>query len=166
MALRFASTSSTSVYGAWPGQTAYLGCRFVSGLGTTHYAWVKLSVDPLVANMTIMGYAFEATPNTAITAGDEGVISSLSDHLGSGRLQVFPNPVKDLTTVRLGDDLNGQVTIQVLDGIGRVMREDHLSTLNGTRTLDLDLSALPAGNYFVAVRSGDRVIHRKVTKVN
>jgi hypothetical protein len=165
LGVQFTAGSGSGTYGNWPGQTAYLGCRFVSGLGTTHYAWVQLAVDAQVNNLTIIGYAFETTPDSLILAGDEGIASSVADLLGSGRLQVFPNPVKDLTTVRLGDDMNGQVSVQVLDGIGRVVQENQMNTINGTRSLDLDLSALPAGNYFVAVRSGDRVIHRKITKV-
>ncbi|MBL8001600.1 MAG: T9SS type A sorting domain-containing protein [Flavobacteriales bacterium] len=166
MALRFATSSSTGVYGAWPGQTAYLGCRFVSGMGDTHYAWVQLAVDPLVGDMTIMGYAFEATPNTAIVAGDQGTTTSVLDLEGSARMQVFPNPVRDIAVLRLGDDIEGNVSVQVLDAIGRVMQRAELNTMSGSRSIELDLSTLPNGTYFVSVRNGERVMHRKVTKAD
>lgn len=166
MALRFVSGSSTGLYGAWAGQTAYLGCRFVSGMGDTHYAWVQLAVDPLVGDMTILGYAFEASPNTAIEAGDQGTATSVLDLEGSARMQVFPNPVRDLAVLKLGDDIEGQVSIQVLDAIGRVMQRAELNAMSGSRSIELDMSTLPKGTYFVSVRHGDRVMHRKVTKAD
>lgn len=163
----FASSSNGSItaYGPWPGQTGYLGCRFTAGGGGVHYAWVHVSVDPSVTNITILGYAFEGTPNAAILAGDQGIPSAVADLEGASRLEVFPNPVKDLTTVRFGEALNGQITVQVLDGIGRVLQE-HATSISAERSMTLDLSDLPTGTYFVAVRSGDRIIHRTVTKAN
>lgn len=166
LGLRFATPSSSSLYGAWPGQTAYLGCRFVSGMGATHYAWVHLSVEPLVGNMTIRGYAFDATPNTAIIAGDQGTTTSVMEGAGSSDLAVFPNPVRDMARVRVGDALQGQVAVQVLDGIGRVVQRAELNLATGQRTVEIDMAALPAGTYFVSVRNGDRVLHRKVSKVD
>jgi len=166
MAIRVTSGSSNSLYGAWPGQTSYLGCRFVSGAGDTLYAWVQLAVDPQVNSMTILGYAFETTPNTAIIAGDQGTATAVLDLAGSARMQVYPNPLRDRATLRIGDDLQGQVSVQVVDGIGRIIQRAELNTLNGSRTMEIDLSTVPTGTYFVAVRNGDRVMHRKVTKVD
>lgn len=166
LGIRFATPSSSSLYGAWPGQTAYLGCRFVSGMGDTHYAWVHLSVEPLVGNITILGYAFDATPNTPIIAGDQGTTTSVLDREGSARMQVFPNPVRDVAVLKLGDDIEGVVSVQVLDAIGRVMQRAELNTISGSRSIELDLSTLPNGTYFVSVRNGERVMHRKVTKTD
>jgi hypothetical protein len=116
--------------------------------------------------MTILGYAFEATPNTAIDAGDQGTTTSMLDLEGSARLQVFPNPVRDMAVLRLADDIEGNVSVQVLDAIGRVMQRAELNTASGSRSIELDLSALPNGTYFVSVRNGERVMHRKVTKAD
>lgn len=166
MALRLVYSASTGAYGEFLGQTAYLGCRFVSGLGATHYAWVHITVDPQVADMTILGYAFESTPNTAIQAGDQGSTISILERGGPSKLQVFPNPVRDRATLRLPEGLEGQVTVEVLDGIGQVMQRSEFNASTGMRTSELDLASLPAGTYFMSVRNGDRVMHRKVTKVN
>jgi hypothetical protein len=79
---------------------------------------------------------------------------------------VFPNPVRDRATLRLPEGLEGQVTVEVLDGIGQVMQRSEFNASTGMRTSELDLASLPAGTYFMSVRNGDRVMHRKVTKVN
>jgi hypothetical protein len=54
----------------------YLGLRFTDN-GAVHYGWMRLSV---IADVTkfpsiivkVSGYAYEATPDTAIVAGDRG----------------------------------------------------------------------------------------------
>jgi hypothetical protein len=79
---------------------------------------------------------------------------------------VFPNPVRDMARVRVGDALQGQVSVQVLDGIGRVVQRAELNVATGQRVMEIDMNALPAGTYFVSVRNGDRVLHRKVSKVD
>ena len=48
------------------GKTAYLGFRFQIN-GETHYGWAKLTVSGIEATLT--GYAYEATPGQALTAG-------------------------------------------------------------------------------------------------
>jgi len=56
----------------------YLGVRFqnLTGGGTTHYGWVRLDTDVNGTNiMTIKDFAFNATPDEGIAAGDQGVLS-------------------------------------------------------------------------------------------
>ena len=64
---------------AWCGDVndGYLGVRFVSlTTGTTHYGWVRLDTDVNGDNLiTVKDFAFEATPDTAIQAG-EGLSNS------------------------------------------------------------------------------------------
>ncbi len=166
LGLRFASSSSQGTYGNFSGQTAYLGCRFVNTGGDTLYAWVHLAVDAQVGNMTILGYAYETTANTAIVAGDQGTTTGVNLPRALTEIKLYPNPTRDLATLRLGDDLTGQVSVQVLDGIGRQVQRAELNMASGTRSFQVDLSALPAGTYFVTVRNGGNVAHRKLVKTN
>lgn len=52
----------------------YLGVKFLNlTSGSTHYGWVRLDTDVNGDNlMVVKDYAFEATPDTAIAAGDQG----------------------------------------------------------------------------------------------
>ncbi|MBL0280091.1 MAG: T9SS type A sorting domain-containing protein [Chitinophagales bacterium] len=47
----------------------YLGVKFLSG-GTLHYGWMRLSCTVAPVTYTIRDYAYEATANTPIIAGD------------------------------------------------------------------------------------------------
>ena len=63
----------------------YLGVRFTDN-GAVHYGWMRLTVtaDPhrLPAIIVkISGYAYEATPDTAIIAGDRGRGTAQSPHV-------------------------------------------------------------------------------------
>lgn len=69
------TTGGTShVRGKWVNATnAYLGLKFEIH-GQTHYGWARLSVRRHYFHITavLTGYAYESTPNTAITAGQTG----------------------------------------------------------------------------------------------
>lgn len=64
----------------------YLGVRFTSN-GQTHYGWVRMTVNAKLPSFPfrptvvakITGYAYEATPDKAIIAGDRGLGSSAAN---------------------------------------------------------------------------------------
>lgn len=48
----------------------YFGFRFLNeGGNTVHYGWAQLALGSTITNRTLVGYAFESTPLTAIQAG-------------------------------------------------------------------------------------------------
>jgi hypothetical protein len=48
----------------------YVGFRFLNEAGSTvHYGWMQLGFGATVTQRTLLGYAFESTPNLAIQAG-------------------------------------------------------------------------------------------------
>ena len=81
----------TILKGQFANTTAkYLGFRF-TGSGGPHYGWMRLSVvaDPSVfpsLTVKVSGYAYEATPNTAIIAGDRGLGSTAANAGSLGAL--------------------------------------------------------------------------------
>ncbi|MCB9170033.1 MAG: T9SS type A sorting domain-containing protein [Flavobacteriales bacterium] len=164
LAYRIFTSSSAGSFGPWFGQDGYLGCRFTDGGGSTHYAWVHLQVGAVAEQVTVLGYAYEQTPDMGIAAG-AGEATGIANTPSPLGLEVFPDPVQNMATVRITTAQEGRVSVQVVNGMGQVMVQRETATSAGTRTLDLDLSALPAGTYFVSLRSGKRVVHQKVTKV-
>jgi hypothetical protein len=92
-----------------------LGVSFVFD-GNTHYGWVRMDTDVNGENLiTIKGYAFEATPDTAIVAGDEGVLGNndnnlngFAQYVADGQLNLKANTAMSSVTVF---DISGKQVI-------------------------------------------------------
>ncbi|MBV8251399.1 MAG: zinc-dependent metalloprotease [Chitinophaga sp.] len=61
---------STSTYTPWNGQTGYAGFNFTS-LGDTYYGWFRFKVQPNGTGYTLIDYAYNTKPSTAIKAGQQ-----------------------------------------------------------------------------------------------
>ncbi len=76
------------------------------------------------------------------------------------QLKVSPNPASDVVNVALelpeGGEVQGQAQVQVLDMSGRlVLQQEVQQNLNHLRA-SLDVSALPAGTYYLHLRDAKR----------
>jgi MYXO-CTERM domain-containing protein len=68
------SGGSVPTPSGWNGtnQSGYAGLRIDAGGGNYNYGWVALNWTESPENLTISGFAFENSYNTAILAGDQG----------------------------------------------------------------------------------------------
>jgi hypothetical protein len=84
----------------------------------------------------------------------------------SSLVSVYPNPAHLLATIVLETDAPGPTRLDLMDVLGRRVR-----TLAdgyfypGRHTIPLDASSLPAGVYFIRLRTGDRVDTRSLVVV-
>ncbi|MDT3740416.1 MAG: T9SS type A sorting domain-containing protein [Candidatus Kapabacteria bacterium] len=95
----------------------------------------------------------EYTKNCAVQAVTEDVgcsiiISSVND-AAAGNIEVFPNPVTDLLTIRNINESNNYSTVNLYDMFGRLLISDGL--VSGTNTLDV--SGLSTGVYSIRVNN-------------
>ena len=72
---------------------------------------------------------------------------------------MFPNPAKENVTVRLNSNSFGNVTIRVIDLQGKQIIEQPFSE---EHTMELDVSDLQSGMYFVKLNSKDNVQVKKL----
>ncbi len=71
------------------------------------------------------------------------------------RITVKPNPVENIATLSYSIPVSGEVKIGLYDMLGKkVWMLDDKLLQQGTYTLQLDVSGLPAGMYFVKVQTG------------
>ncbi|MDX1461680.1 MAG: T9SS type A sorting domain-containing protein [Marinirhabdus sp.] len=118
-----------------------LGVRFTFD-GNTHYGWVRMDTDVNGSNeMVVKGFAFEATPDTAIEAGDEGSPLGVAD-------QAFNNfsYFTDANTLTLSAaTAMDNVTIHNISG-----QQVSTSALTSNNER-VDISALSTGVYLATV---------------
>lgn len=67
---------------------------------------------------------------------------------------VFPNPATDYLFVQMQHDGNNETTVSLCDLMGKEVRSVTEKNL-GERMLRVDISSLPAGTYFLTIRSGN-----------
>lgn len=68
--------------------------------------------------------------------------------VSNGSLTLYPNPAHDEATIELvGDD--GDYEIELLNLQGQLLMQEHITVQDGSNSISLDLSTLPAGLYVV-----------------
>ncbi len=116
--------------------------------GTTYYWRVQgyLGVD---SSLWSQADSFTISP----TAGIEGVVSEPG-------VAVYPIPADETVTVQL-TALNAATKIELIDVTGNLIERRSLGVIS-SRQVDLDVSELPPGMYFVKVSYGDEQISKRV----
>jgi hypothetical protein len=93
--------------------------------------------------------------------GEKLVITGVSNYETHERLQVFPNPfINEITIEYPGTE---QFTIEILNSGGQKVFENNVTSRN---RFQVNLSAFPAGVYFVKAIAGKKVRIQKILKRN
>ena len=114
--------------------------------------WVTLSADNPVSE----GNDFEVT--------EEGIVSGLHEMGQEHNLAVFPNPAKDVLSIRLesAGNFEGQLSLTSLTGQTVLARQQDF--LPGSQTIVLNMVDVPFGIYFLQITTGREVVSVKVIK--
>lgn len=77
--------------------------------------------------------------------------------------RIYPNPVSDVAFIDINLQESAEVTLQVMDLMGKTISNQNLGTLSGTNKMTYDVSRLNAGMYMFRVTAGDLVSTKKIT---
>ena len=83
---------------------------------------------------------------------------------GAGGIQVYPNPVSggNLNVV-LTSETDGEMVLSLFNGMGQEVKRLRTDASIGNNTLDLDMSSVPAGTYYLKV--ADAAGHQYLQRV-
>jgi hypothetical protein len=77
-------------------------------------------------------------------------------------LLIYPNPVENTLFMEFNDFNTGQISLQLVDGFGRIVRAKDVYIRADKSSQDMDVSALPSGTYFLRYGAGRaRAIYKK-----
>ncbi|MEM1324083.1 MAG: PDZ domain-containing protein, partial [Bacteroidota bacterium] len=93
---------------------------------------------------------------------ERGIDMPLVQNLQIDRLAIFPNPNEGLFNIRFELPNNGSTAIRVFDARGRLVYTRDLGAFSGDFNDQIDLTANPAGTYFLMVQQDGYSITRKV----
>lgn len=138
--------------GNFLGTEGYIGVRFDIS-GQTHYGWVRVEMNATATQMIIKDYAYDATPNTAINAGDVG--TSVDELSFENNVQFINNQNNQITVKMNTTVTNGVINVVAMDG-------KNVSTVNVVNQTEVvDLSNLSSGIYMVNVTSNEGTVTKK-----
>ena len=64
-------------------------------------------------------------------------------------MSVYPNPAENMVTLEFNSYQGRAKTITFVNTLGQVLMEEKASVVDGLNKLEVDISSLPKGNYFV-----------------
>lgn len=97
----------------------------------------------------------------------QGVVLSAEDELPvAERINVYPNPTPNSVLIEFSDNYRGDVTVQVTDITGHVLRTMKYRKTQELLKQPLDLQYLAAGIYFIQIETGTRKAVKRVVKLN
>jgi hypothetical protein len=81
-------------------------------------------------------------------------------------MKVFPSNVKDILQVQLPNGLNGNVSLQIIDMSGRVIKKNNLASDGNALSTTMDVSTLVNGVYTLKAQAGNTSVISRFTKTN
>lgn len=129
------------------GADIYIGSRFLIGTNT-HYGWVRINVPANAGQATIKDFAYNATANGPINAGQTAGISEIDaaswTAYGSG------------SSIKIKSSIEGN--IEVIDLAGKVIST---GTINGGE-LTMNVANANTGMYIVRITNGSLTDTKKI----
>ncbi len=107
----------------------------------TRYYWRMRSTDGTVLGPWSAKYTFV----TGTTTG----IGSVSEY---NSLAIYPNPAQDIISIKLPDDLHGNIQMRIEDVSGKLVADENYSIPSQEkRVLNKDISTLAKGIYVISI---------------
>ncbi len=95
-------------------------------------------------------------PGGSVTDVDEDVDVNLPT------MQLYPNPAAAQATLTVDNPGDGGLEIEFIDAVGTLVRRMRIDAAQASSNQTLDLEGLPAGAYFVKVRTADHAVLQKL----
>jgi len=95
--------------------------------------------------------------------GDDGCLSATIDSEIINTIQILQNPVEDILTLQVQNSLNKKIELRILDINGKVHLSKSLETI--LSNININVSAIAQGSYFLQLASGDGIASYKFIKM-
>ena len=89
----------------------------------------------------------------------EAAVALSLESLHKLSFKLYPNPAKDMVTVTLSQNILNTTDISLIDIQGKTI---NIPKKEFNSTVELDVSSLNSGMYFIQLRSGNNIITEKL----
>jgi hypothetical protein len=93
-----------------------------------------------------------------------GAYLGVDENKISREVNVYPNPNNGLFYVEMEGDLGGKAYVEVLDLMGRVVKNQEMKSTANYSIATIEMEDAPAGNYFIKIQTNNAVFTKKFIK--
>lgn len=151
-----------------------------SGANTSGFGyWKSSDVTPYTGSIDTMLWNEMIYLNMHTTANAGGEIRGQVMHwtscadaalgitdnaVANTKVSVYPNPASDLVYVSLSSGAAEKTTIVITDVLGKVVISQNTNLVNGDNNVEVNVSALNSGVYFITSNSGSDKVTKRFIK--
>ena len=133
------------------------------------YDTEALNLQSVSGEFTIKPLKYGQTEISVVARDEDGlaceaVIKVNVSYKANNEVDLFPNPVKDKLTIRVGEGFSGEARIKIHNSAGRLVWDKSV-TLSQFELTTIDLSSLSAGNYVMSVETPQKKVTRSIVKL-
>ncbi|MCB0705706.1 MAG: T9SS type A sorting domain-containing protein [Saprospiraceae bacterium] len=123
-----------------------------------------ITITVSTASCTATNYLDVIVTNSPVYCGSiPNPQPSITDQVVLSKMTIYPNPFEEEVTVRFSEETRAQGLVSVSDLNGRIIQTIKVSP--GTREIELNLSDLPGGIYFIRLEQpGEQAYYEKIIK--
>ncbi|MFT5165714.1 MAG: extracellular elastinolytic metalloproteinase [Saprospiraceae bacterium] len=103
-----------------------------------------------------------STPPGRGTVIESKLTVGINDPAATVAMSIFPNPTDDQVNLSITSQDNQNVTLSIVTLDGKEVIAKNIETSTLTQTFSIDVSALPAGFYFVKASTNNEVVIKKI----
>ena len=155
----YTSYDNSACYGGIPA-----GPMTMDSIPVSAQSFVGLDIDPTtISGVGIVKiYVYQDgyySQGDTLTWNISTAAVGVNEYTDSDKISLYPNPSTDVLNIQFKEEYKDS-KVRITDAVGRkVMEEEITGALN-----TIDVSNLPAGNYFLLIESKERVISKRFIK--
>jgi uncharacterized protein YdeI (BOF family) len=129
---------------------------------------VKVPIDPSISlDDLAVQIDGDGAPDTERNMAKIAKATDLSVSSNDFKLKIYPNPTTDFVTVDFLNNLStGNTIIELYNATGEKVKEIYNNTVTkgNLKSIKVELSSLPKGNYFVLINSNGKKLYNQLIK--
>ena len=124
--------------------------------GRIGYSWVAADACSNKSSVSIL-VALDKVVKPVLTDGGLNIGTTQG-------LMIYPNPTVGELTINFVSQDAGNTTVDIVDLSGKVYSTNVMETYKGSNTLELNVSKIPVGTYFVRMDNGTEIVSHRFVK--
>ena len=133
------------------------------------YTWNKgIMIEPMMdgsAELTVIASDLEGLSTESTFSLTIGTITGIEDVEGSSETKVYPVPTSGPLNIVLGNDIEGEVSISIINVTGITQYQTTVNKMSGEHIETLNIGHMASGIYLVKITSAKGEIVKRVVKM-